>query len=612
MASSDEESLLHESVKSMSLRGTSGSSAASLLGDVESCANCALSEVEVGDSASCRSCSISDGEGDSLCGSSASDDQSDDRCRGGISPHAPRSYASWGYGEQSGGAPWSEAIVAPLDLAQRRTLQQNASVLDAPFLVGSDCSGCDAVWEALGHLTDRWKSALGYQYRFHKEFCSEHPGREGDAPRHFLHLNSRPRIMFSDLCSRGRTGWCSYREGRVATPEVHLYSAGWVCKDDSAANTISRKLVTVSLTDASGDSTRTLHGSIKYIAEKRPAVAILENTLRKNNIEVAVTLLHGVPRYGVAVFKANSTSFFTAASRPRIYIVAVNLDKVTITTPIRRWSECLTAMSSEMPIAAVQDFLLQDQHSHVQEFLRELQTSSTDRDWRRCKKMHQRVRKAFLRKYGTPIPDVDELRRVTLGKFGKNLSVLTPRQLDAYGLHISAAKIALGTALEDYDMVVDVTNNVSMASCKHTGHSGSMSCLLRTHQYVHTMRGRPICGIERMRVQGYSRDLVLRGKDSGGNPVQVSQRSLCALAGDTMSVPVMGALLAVVFSCCLVEPPPSPVTVSEAEFGSSNAGVWVGHRLRPSHGCSTEVDKLPMDCSSESEQGTSSDCDSLL
>ena len=609
MASSDEE---NESLKSMSLRARSSSSAASLLGDAESCEGCALSEVEVGDSASCRTCSISDSDGDSLCGSSASDDQSYDRCCGGISPHGPRSHASLGYGEQSGEAPWSEAIVASLDLAQQRTLQQNASVLDSPFLVGSDCSGCDAVWEALGHLTARWKSALGCQYRFHKEFCSEHPGRQGDAPRHFLHLNSRPRIMFSDLCSRGRTGWCSYRKSRVATPEVHFYSAGWVCKDDSGLNIISRKPATVSLTDASGDSTRTLHGSVNYIATKRPAVAILENTLRNNNIEVAVTLLHGVPRYGVAVFKANSTSFYTAASRPRIYIVAVNLDKVTITTPLRRWSECLTAISSRMPTAVVQDFLLQDQHSDVQDFLRELRKPSADIAWRKCKRMHQRVRKALLRKYGTPIPDVDELRRATLSKYGNNLSVLTPRQLDAYGLHMSAATVALGTALEDYDMVVDVTNNVSMASCKHIGHSGSMPCLLRTHQYVHTMRGRPICGTERMRLQGYSRDLVLRGKDSEGNPVQVSQRSLCALAGDTMSVPVMGSLLAVVFSCCLFEPPPSPVTVSEAESGSSNAGVWVGHRLRPSHECHTEVDKLPMDCSSESEQGTSSDCDSLL
>ena len=524
--------------------------------------------------------------------------------------HLPVCCASWGYGEQSGGAPWSEAIVASLDLAQRRTLQQNASVLDTPFLVGSDCSGCDAVWEALGHLTASWKSAL--RYRFHKEFSSAVNTRAEKAmhaPRNFLDLNSRPRIMFSDLCSRGKTGWCSYRKGRVATPEVHLYSAGWVCKDDSGFNIISRKPVTVSLTDASGDSTRTLHGSVKYIATKRPAVAILENTLRNNNIKVAVTLLHGVPRYGVAVFKANSTSFFTAASRPRIYAVAVNLDKVTITTPIRRWSECLIAMSSKMPKAVVQDSLLQDQHSHVQEFLRELRTPSADIAWRKCKKMHQRVRKALLRKYGTPIPDVHELRRMTLGKFGNNLSVLTPRQLDAYGLHMSAAEVALGIALKDYDMVVDVSNNVSMASCKHIGHSGSMPCLLRTHQYVHTMRGRPICGTERMRVQGYSRDLALRGKDSEGKPVQVSQRSLCALAGDTMSVPVMGSLLAVVFSCCLFESPPSPMTVSEAEFGSSNAGVWVGRRLRPSHGCRTEVDQLPMDCSSESEQGPSSDCE---
>ena len=91
MASSDEESSVgrkreeHE----LALRATSGSSAASLLVDAESCASCVLSEVEDGDSASCSSCSISEGDGNSLCGTSACDGPSDDRRCGGISPHAP-------------------------------------------------------------------------------------------------------------------------------------------------------------------------------------------------------------------------------------------------------------------------------------------------------------------------------------------------------------------------------------------------------------------------------------------------------------------------------------------------------------------------------------------
>ena len=182
--------------------------------------------------------------------------------------------------------------------------------------------------------------------------------------------------------------------------------------------------------------------------------------------------------------------------------------------------------------------------------------------------MHQRVRLALKRQHGDRVLDAQKLREAISKKRGhQDLSVLSHRQLDVYGLHLWAAQKVLGTKLEERDMVIDVTNNATMASCKHLGRSGTMPCLLRTHQYIHTKKARPICGTERMRVQGFCRRLILSGTDGKGEFLRVSQRDLCALAGDTMSVPVMGSLPAAVFSCCLFRPPSVTVTVEEAEKG---------------------------------------------
>ena len=610
MASSDDESLLCGSVCSLKV-GSSSDDLPSLLGGSDD-----ADARSLGSSSSAKS--LSD-EHDGVSSCTRRDGVSSHAQHDGVSscPRSGRlsvSYSTWSYREsQDLKTVWSEATMVPLSEAQRRCIRQNAGLAAGGcYLVGSDCSGSDAVWNSLGALTATWHSKLGCQYQFQKEFCSEHPGKQGDGPRAFLALNSRPRIMFRDMTDRAASGFCSYRGAQVRTPWVHLYSAGWVCRDDSFANTLNRRPVSVSLSDTSGDSTRTLHSSVEYIHEHRPAIGILENPLKRNNIVVAIALLHTIPRYAIACFKANSTSFHSATSRPRIYIVAVNLDLVTIVTPMSQWHMLLNGMSDYMPQASLQDYLLPDDHPHVQDYVNEMRASTVDRSWRRCKRLHQRVRRAFKRRHGSGMPDIRTLREAVLRMPGsQHLSVLSPRQLDVYGLHLWASRIVLGTDMTKHDMVIDVTNNVTLAACKHVARSGSMPCLLRTHVYVHTKRARPICGTERMRLQGFSRDLVLSGLDSEGKILQVTQRDLCSLAGDTMSVPVMGSLLTVVFACCLFEVPSAEVTVEEAELGVPVGGVWVGRETSGKRGVSTEVDTLPM-ASPHSSDGSSSDVGSLL
>ena len=114
-------------------------------------------------------------------------------------------------------------------------------------------------------------------------------------------------------------------------------------------------------------------------------------------------------------------------------------------------------------------------------------------------------------------------------------------------------------------------------------------------------------------MQGFSRPLVLAGANHEGELIQLSQRDLCALAGDTISVPVIGALLTVVFACCLFQAPSTPVTAAEAEFGPPADGVWVGTLSSGKHR-GTVVDTLPMassESSNMSEEG-GSEAESLL
>ncbi len=125
----------------------------------------------------------------------------------------------------------------------------------------------------------------------------EHAGKEGDGPRKYLWLNSRPKVAFADLCKRGETGLCSFNGRLMATPSVHIYTAGWVCKDDSPANRVSRKPLGLHVDCLSGESTKTLHSSIDYIRRFRPCAVILENTLRPRNIQIVQQLFSQIAGY---------------------------------------------------------------------------------------------------------------------------------------------------------------------------------------------------------------------------------------------------------------------------------------------------------------------------
>ncbi len=386
--------------------------------------------------------------------------------------------------------------------------------------------------------------------------------------------------MFADLCKRVETGLCSFSGCLMATPSVHIYTAGWVCKDDSPANRVSRKPLGLDVDCLSGESTRTLHSSMEYIRRFRPCAVILENTLRPRNIKIVQELFSQVAGYACVAFRINSIAFHTCSTRPRIYIVAIDTRTVTVTVPMSSWKTVLEHMSALMPRAFLRDCLLPEGSPEVLASQQEhavCRRSAGRKGWQKCMELHEAVRMRLVQKFRKTPPSIEAFQRgVKSRPDSQGLLLLTPRELDAYCLHVFAARAVLGVDLERYDMAIDATNNIDMAASKNVERAGTMACLLCSHVYVHTQRQRIICGSERMKIQGFNRQMVLSGQGWHLGEVSLSQRELCSLAGNTMSVPVMGALFALLLSCCKFEPPATPVDVGELEKGTERAGAWVG------------------------------------
>ena len=101
-------------------------------------------------------------------------------------------------------------------------------------------------------------------------------------------MNGPPEEMFSDALERERFQGCKGLVGKSAytgeeakTVDTDFYTSGFVCKDLSAANTLSPKRLDHVLGPDSGDSSRTLHASLDYVCEHEPALVLLENVYRK-------------------------------------------------------------------------------------------------------------------------------------------------------------------------------------------------------------------------------------------------------------------------------------------------------------------------------------------
>ena len=64
-----------------------------------------------------------------------------------------------------------------------------------------------------------------------------------------------------------------------------------VCVGLSRANTANPQMITELVSEASGLSTKSLHASLAYIEQHKPAIWQLENVINKQAIELVAKLL---------------------------------------------------------------------------------------------------------------------------------------------------------------------------------------------------------------------------------------------------------------------------------------------------------------------------------
>jgi len=112
-------------------------------------------------------------------------------------------------------------------------------------------------------------------------FASEGPDPEADAPKRFLEINHHPEVIFNNVNLRDANLSGPIVGGGFATAEpVDVWTGGFECQDRSRMNNHKRPLDAV-CTEASGRSTKTLHASLRYMFQARPAAALMTKSERQ-------------------------------------------------------------------------------------------------------------------------------------------------------------------------------------------------------------------------------------------------------------------------------------------------------------------------------------------
>ena len=450
---------------------------------------------------------------------------------------------------------------------------------------GGDCSGAEAAWHALRDIQAAC-SAFGVDLHLSHRFSSEIETKDGDAPRKFILQNSTPEVLF-DGCVRNKgRGWDRLSSSVKVQPYVDIYVAGWVCKDRSRVNHKKKPLDTV-LNQSSGASSITLHASIDYIKDKQPRIVLLEHVLDKTSLAVAFKMLRDINNgiYLVKCFCMNSQTAKVQTSRNRLYLVAIHSKKVVINEEISKWGVHLTEIFDSMAYPSWCDIC--DEEAGISGFRhcrrRATCTGATDAAWRKSKefKTHTEARNDVRKQFGITIPSLATLLRTDLAK-GWDLNAFTTRELDLLFMHLHLAKEACGLdagKLRKLNLFWDVQYSVKWATFpKSIFAQNSLGCITTGSKILSTRLGRVLTGRELLLIQGFGKHINTEG---------ISDSCLRRMAGNTISVPVLIGILALLIRNCTFEKEElhwEEALDQQRSYlnGSSDAdatkGVWIGSR----------------------------------
>jgi DNA-cytosine methyltransferase len=420
-----------------------------------------------------------------------------------------------------------------------------------PLRIGTDCSGADAPIFALDEIAPEVRAAIGVDLSIEHVFACDILG----ASRAFIVMNGSPLAMFPDLVNRQSVAPCLLKRGmRVVPSDLDIYVAGFPCKDFSMLNHNRPCLA--------GPHAAVFDGVVQYIERHEPCVFVLENVKAlaqkrrgaKAPIDDVMKRLRSIPNYKVHAWTVNTMDFYLPQNRPRVYIVGVNTKKAKLKNSFPEWAKLLDELRADSSSQAHQ-WLLNDDEPEILEERARLRSrpqkaypasyfeQTQDGNSRVCQhgtkwiRKHVRVRRML----GLAPPQTRETRGWT--------AYLTARGSDVLELLRGRISRKSHVPLENTSIVGEISRGYSYASLQNIA-----PCVTPSGCLWFFSRWRWAIGKEKLALQGFPvDDLNLDGLAEG---------ELSTLAGNAMSVPVIGAFLSLVLAS--VEFPDSPISYPEA------------------------------------------------
>jgi site-specific DNA-cytosine methylase len=432
------------------------------------------------------------------------------------------------YGEAT---PWTQWLMDSLNHLQRANLLMRQLVR-----YGDDCSGARAPLEALCQLVTRLELE-GCSMNIEDLFASECPGKAGDGPRAFIDAQhgGGPSIMFSTVHRGKELRGLDMRTGKHVDIPANLtvYCAGWVCRDVSTVNQHRKELLSGThrkvKAGKAGASSQTLDSSLLYIDTHRPCIVLLENLTFKLNRVIPIRALMAMRGYSTCVLLIDSRTFHVSMSRRRMYILAIRTE--WLTAPLGKFVLQLKDIAKKIPPLATGNLVKMldppTQQSALDRLQLLLDTGEKMRKHDQWKNDHDRLR--------TPLKLDSRSEIVNKVKAHSPMAASLPlRMQELLGMHWDVS-MQNGILPGEHHFVWDLTNSATFGSCaKDPRLAGVVPCALRGHCLWNTAQRRPISGPELMKVHGF----FLEPK-----AMQMDNRIIGALAGDTMSVPPVGCIL---------------------------------------------------------------------
>eukprot|EP00439_Symbiodinium_sp_Y106_P082210 s128_g21.t1 len=383
----------------------------------------------------------------------------------------------------------------------------------------------------------------------HKGFEQLFGSEINENPRRFILRNCNTKHLFEDVCyvMQG-SGACARHGGRCNVPdgEVDIFVGGFPCTPYSFCN--PKRFKRNCFTEPAAVPFFEMR---KFIAERRPRLVILENVkgllapnpetehppidfiLRGRNPESQEDCYQGtepnadwglslIEGYGLRWDILYSYDWGLPQSRPRVYIVMVREDAGG-QKAAERIFDVLTACAGRLPRGSCNDFLFPEGHPKL-ELAKSRVGKSGGGPRKACTKFTEALFRTKRQELGIAASDRPYSKERAAGWFPQATEKMV-QQLDI--IYAIAEKQGL-----DFNfLLADLSQQVSRGAWRDDGNIPTLTTGCCFYSFS---RHRPFVGEECLRLNGFPLDEM---------NLDHTENELIFLAGNAMSVPVIGAVL---------------------------------------------------------------------